>query len=89
MAVRAEISYVMVKPDGVQRGLVGEIISRCATLRDCVTVRGAHSHVAAAAAAASAAGARKAWRVPRRRHCAAWQSLAPAACRCLRARKKL
>eukprot|EP00898_Chlorokybus_atmophyticus_P006796 jgi/Chlat1/7117/Chrsp57S06797 len=27
-AVRAEISYVMVKPDGVQRGLVGEIISR-------------------------------------------------------------
>lgn len=28
LAVRAEISYVMVKPDGVQRGLVGEIISR-------------------------------------------------------------
>lgn len=28
VAVRAEISYVMVKPDGVQRGLVGEIISR-------------------------------------------------------------
>jgi nucleoside-diphosphate kinase len=28
MAVKAEISYVMVKPDGVQRGLVGEIISR-------------------------------------------------------------
>lgn len=26
--VRAEISYVMVKPDGVQRGLVGEIIGR-------------------------------------------------------------
>lgn len=26
--MRAEISYVMVKPDGVQRGLVGEIISR-------------------------------------------------------------
>jgi nucleoside-diphosphate kinase len=26
--VRAEISYVMVKPDGVQRGLVGDIISR-------------------------------------------------------------
>jgi hypothetical protein len=25
---RAEISYVMVKPDGVQRGLVGEIIGR-------------------------------------------------------------
>lgn len=25
---RAEISYVMIKPDGVQRGLVGEIISR-------------------------------------------------------------
>jgi hypothetical protein len=28
MAVKAEISYVMVKPDGVQRGLVGDIISR-------------------------------------------------------------
>ncbi len=28
VAVRAEISYIMVKPDGVQRGLVGEIISR-------------------------------------------------------------
>eukprot|EP00879_Flechtneria_rotunda_P008176 GHRR01008565.1.p1 GENE.GHRR01008565.1~~GHRR01008565.1.p1 ORF type:complete len:224 (+),score=58.66 GHRR01008565.1:254-925(+) len=28
VSVRAEISYVMVKPDGVQRGLVGEIISR-------------------------------------------------------------
>lgn len=27
-AVKAEISYVMVKPDGVQRGLVGDIISR-------------------------------------------------------------
>lgn len=27
-AVRAEVSYVMVKPDGVQRGLVGEIITR-------------------------------------------------------------
>jgi len=27
-AVRAEISYIMVKPDGVQRGLVGEVISR-------------------------------------------------------------
>mmetsp|Transcript_43828 Transcript_43828/g.78320 ORF Transcript_43828/g.78320 Transcript_43828/m.78320 type:complete len:228 (-) Transcript_43828:42-725(-) len=26
--VRAEISYIMVKPDGVQRGLVGEIIGR-------------------------------------------------------------
>lgn len=26
--VRAEISYVMIKPDGVQRGLVGSIISR-------------------------------------------------------------
>jgi nucleoside-diphosphate kinase len=26
--VRAEISYVMIKPDGVQRGLVGEVISR-------------------------------------------------------------
>mmetsp|Transcript_20012 Transcript_20012/g.55718 ORF Transcript_20012/g.55718 Transcript_20012/m.55718 type:complete len:187 (+) Transcript_20012:83-643(+) len=26
--VRAEISYVMIKPDGVQRGLVGNIISR-------------------------------------------------------------
>ena len=26
--VRAEIRYVMVKPDGVQRGLVGEIIGR-------------------------------------------------------------
>jgi nucleoside-diphosphate kinase len=25
---RAEISYVMVKPDGVQRGLVGDIIGR-------------------------------------------------------------
>lgn len=25
---RAEISYIMIKPDGVQRGLVGEIISR-------------------------------------------------------------
>ena len=24
-AVRAEISYVMIKPDGVQRGLVGEV----------------------------------------------------------------
>lgn len=28
VAVRAERSYVMVKPDGVQRGLVGEVISR-------------------------------------------------------------
>lgn len=28
LAVKAEISYVMVKPDGVQRGLVGDIISR-------------------------------------------------------------
>lgn len=28
VAVRAERSYVMVKPDGVQRGLVGEIITR-------------------------------------------------------------
>lgn len=28
VSVRAEISYVMVKPDGVQRGLVGEIVSR-------------------------------------------------------------
>lgn len=28
VAPRAEISYVMVKPDGVQRGLVGDIISR-------------------------------------------------------------
>ena len=28
VSVRAEISYIMVKPDGVQRGLVGEIISR-------------------------------------------------------------
>lgn len=28
VSVRAEVSYVMVKPDGVQRGLVGEIISR-------------------------------------------------------------
>lgn len=28
VAVRAEISYVMIKPDGVQRGLVGEIITR-------------------------------------------------------------
>ena len=28
VAVAAEISYVMVKPDGVQRGLVGEIIGR-------------------------------------------------------------
>ena len=27
-AARAEISYVMIKPDGVQRGLVGEIITR-------------------------------------------------------------
>jgi nucleoside-diphosphate kinase len=26
--VRAEISYIMIKPDGVQRGLVGDIISR-------------------------------------------------------------
>ncbi len=25
---RAEISYIMIKPDGVQRGLVGDIISR-------------------------------------------------------------
>jgi hypothetical protein len=25
---KAEISYVMIKPDAVQRGLVGEIISR-------------------------------------------------------------
>jgi hypothetical protein len=33
MAVRAEISYVMVKPDGVQRGLVGDIISRCVSVR--------------------------------------------------------
>eukprot|EP00775_Hariotina_reticulata_P006144 gene6144-6381_t len=28
LAVKAEISYVMVKPDGVQRGLVGDIIGR-------------------------------------------------------------
>lgn len=28
VSVRAEISYVMVKPDGVQRGLVGDIIGR-------------------------------------------------------------
>lgn len=28
VSVRAEISYIMIKPDGVQRGLVGEIISR-------------------------------------------------------------
>ena len=28
LSVRSEISYVMVKPDGVQRGLVGEIVSR-------------------------------------------------------------
>ena len=28
VSCRAEISYVMVKPDGVQRGLVGDIISR-------------------------------------------------------------
>lgn len=28
VSVRAEISYVMIKPDGVQRGLVGSIISR-------------------------------------------------------------
>uniref|UniRef100_A0A061S192 Nucleoside diphosphate kinase n=1 Tax=Tetraselmis sp. GSL018 TaxID=582737 RepID=A0A061S192_9CHLO len=28
LAVKAEISYIMVKPDGVQRGLVGEVISR-------------------------------------------------------------
>ncbi|GBF95054.1 nucleoside diphosphate kinase chloroplastic [Raphidocelis subcapitata] len=28
VSVRNEISYVMVKPDGVQRGLVGEIIGR-------------------------------------------------------------
>lgn len=28
MSVRNEISYVMIKPDGVQRGLVGDIISR-------------------------------------------------------------
>ncbi|GLI65540.1 hypothetical protein VaNZ11_009098, partial [Volvox africanus] len=28
VSVRAEISYIMVKPDGVQRGLVGDIISR-------------------------------------------------------------
>lgn len=28
VAVRAEKSYVMIKPDGVQRGLVGDIISR-------------------------------------------------------------
>lgn len=28
VAVRNEISYVMIKPDGVQRGLVGEIIGR-------------------------------------------------------------
>jgi len=27
-AARAEISYIMIKPDGVQRGLVGDIISR-------------------------------------------------------------
>jgi nucleoside-diphosphate kinase len=26
--VKAEMSYVMIKPDGVQRGLVGDIISR-------------------------------------------------------------
>ncbi|PRW58239.1 nucleoside diphosphate kinase chloroplastic isoform A [Chlorella sorokiniana] len=28
VSVRSEITYVMIKPDGVQRGLVGEIISR-------------------------------------------------------------
>lgn len=28
LAVSCEISYIMVKPDGVQRGLVGEIIGR-------------------------------------------------------------
>lgn len=28
VSVRAEKSYVMIKPDGVQRGLVGDIISR-------------------------------------------------------------
>ena len=28
VTVRAEISYIMIKPDGVQRGLVGDIISR-------------------------------------------------------------
>lgn len=28
LRVSAEISYVMVKPDGVQRGLVGDVISR-------------------------------------------------------------
>ena len=28
LSVSAEISYVMVKPDGVQRGLVGDVISR-------------------------------------------------------------
>lgn len=28
VAIKNEISYVMIKPDGVQRGLVGEIISR-------------------------------------------------------------
>lgn len=28
VSVRAEISYIMIKPDGVQRGLVGDIISR-------------------------------------------------------------
>lgn len=28
VSVRSEISYVMVKPDGVQRGLVGQIITR-------------------------------------------------------------
>ncbi|KAI3433926.1 hypothetical protein D9Q98_003728 [Chlorella vulgaris] len=28
LSIRSEISYVMIKPDGVQRGLVGEIIGR-------------------------------------------------------------
>ncbi|KAG2450563.1 hypothetical protein HYH02_005064 [Chlamydomonas schloesseri] len=28
VSVRAEISYIMIKPDGVQRGLVGDIIGR-------------------------------------------------------------
>ncbi|GAX75684.1 hypothetical protein CEUSTIGMA_g3127.t1 [Chlamydomonas eustigma] len=28
VSVRSEMSYVMIKPDGVQRGLVGDIISR-------------------------------------------------------------
>lgn len=28
VAARAELSYVMIKPDGVQRGLIGEIVGR-------------------------------------------------------------